>query len=209
MAGWAAAAGAAADIFGGWLKGKSSAKAARLQHRRNVDAYKHRFQWQTEDMRKAGLNPMLSAFSGQAGNVAGSSIAESGQMGAAVMGATAKGLAARQATATIQNTDANTAKQEQEQSEPEYRNREKEAQIALASAQAAKVAAETPGAAAKQNAESADRNASAALNSARATNEQAVRTRDRAIGKVYQLPERGMDWLNDQMNRSLDTPRKR
>lgn len=209
MAGWSAAASAGANIFGGWIGGKSSAKAARAQHKRNVDAYKHRFQWQVKDMRKAGLNPMLSALSGQAGNVAGSSMAESGQLGAAVMGATAKGLAARQATATIENTDANTAKQQQEQSEPEYRNREKEAQIALASAQAAKVAAETPGAAAKQNAEAADRNASAALNSARATNEEAIRTRDRTIGKVYQLPERGMDWINKQMNRSLETPRKR
>lgn len=42
---------------GAWLSGDSSARAAKRM-------YKHRYQWQMQDMRKAGLNPMLSVSQG-------------------------------------------------------------------------------------------------------------------------------------------------
>lgn len=41
-----------------YISGEASAKAA---YARSKDAYKHRHQWEVSDLRKAGLNPILSA----------------------------------------------------------------------------------------------------------------------------------------------------
>lgn len=49
--------GAAISGLGSYLSGESSAAAAKR-------LYKHRYQWQMQDMRKAGLNPMLSVSQG-------------------------------------------------------------------------------------------------------------------------------------------------
>lgn len=41
------------------------------QHQLQVDDFKHRYQWSTEDMKAAGLNPVLAATSGIGGNISG------------------------------------------------------------------------------------------------------------------------------------------
>lgn len=41
-----------------------SKQAANVAWERDVDAYKHRYQWTTTDMRNAGLNPILAASGG-------------------------------------------------------------------------------------------------------------------------------------------------
>lgn len=57
--------------------GFNSAGAAQ-QNKWNVDNYKHRYQWAVEDMRSAGLNPILAATNGIGGSIAGSSAASIG-----------------------------------------------------------------------------------------------------------------------------------
>lgn len=42
-----------------------------LQHQYNVDDYKHRYQWSVQDMRAAGLNPILAATQGIGGSING------------------------------------------------------------------------------------------------------------------------------------------
>lgn len=51
------------------LNHASTKYAAKLQ----ADMYKHRYQWAVEDMRKAGLNPILAATSGIGGSFSGAS----------------------------------------------------------------------------------------------------------------------------------------
>ena len=50
---------------------KNAKKAARRAYERSVKAYQSRFQWSMEDMRKAGLNPILAAQGGLGGPGAG------------------------------------------------------------------------------------------------------------------------------------------
>lgn len=53
----AAAVSAAGDLAGGYF-------GARQARNINKEMYKHRYQWQVADMKKAGLNPMLSFSQG-------------------------------------------------------------------------------------------------------------------------------------------------
>lgn len=53
LAAAAPAIGAAVGAVGSWFSGKQAADAAR-------ENYKHRYQWQVKDLKKAGLNPMLA-----------------------------------------------------------------------------------------------------------------------------------------------------
>lgn len=62
--------------------------AMRAQHDLNVSDYQHRYQWQMDDMRNAGLNPILSANLG-AGSVSGTGIVGTGLAGSGVTGGTA------------------------------------------------------------------------------------------------------------------------
>lgn len=42
-----------------------------IQNKYNVNQYKHRHQWEMQDLRAAGLNPILTATGGSAGSVSG------------------------------------------------------------------------------------------------------------------------------------------
>jgi len=93
-----------AGVLGGVasaLGASSSARAANQQAKYN---YKHRYQWQVEDMRKAGINPMLSATQG-AGGVPQADVPNIGE--AAMKGFSA-GAAARMASAQTENIQENT-----------------------------------------------------------------------------------------------------
>ena len=51
----------------------------RLQHNFQVEDYKHRYQWSAQDMRAAGLNPILAATQGIGGSIAGVSAGAAAQ----------------------------------------------------------------------------------------------------------------------------------
>lgn len=78
--------------------GFNSAGAAK-QNAYNVENYKHRYQWAVQDMREAGLNPILAATNGIGGSIAGSSAASIGgtNLGSTLNSARAASAAERQA----------------------------------------------------------------------------------------------------------------
>lgn len=64
MSGWAAVANTALDIGKNIYANKAARDAASTASWKNIHAYRNRYQWTTEDMRKAGLNPILAASGG-------------------------------------------------------------------------------------------------------------------------------------------------
>lgn len=76
---WSGIIGNVGGAVIGGLFGQSSAadqfnrqkKLIDYQHQLQVDDFKHRYQWSTEDMKAAGLNPILAATSGIGGNISG------------------------------------------------------------------------------------------------------------------------------------------
>lgn len=68
----------AGSIFGSAVQGRYNSAAAAQQNAWNVENYKHRYQWAMEDMRNAGLNPILAATNGIGGSIAGASAASIG-----------------------------------------------------------------------------------------------------------------------------------
>lgn len=59
-------------VLGGVIGGATSdyfnSAAQERQYQYNKDLYQHRYQWQVEDMRKAGLNPVLAGLNGSVGS---------------------------------------------------------------------------------------------------------------------------------------------
>lgn len=68
--------GALSDLTSGAINSMFGRDMASYQHKLNAEMYMHRHQWAVDDLRKAGLNPILSA-SGGAGSVPGVSIPSS------------------------------------------------------------------------------------------------------------------------------------
>jgi len=66
---WSALVG---GLIAGAASGAINYASARQSQQETIDAYKHRHQWQTADLRAAGLNPVLSATqgAGSVGNMA-------------------------------------------------------------------------------------------------------------------------------------------
>lgn len=60
------------SVLGGVIRGATSdyfnSAAQERQYQYNKDLYQHRYQWQVEDMRKAGLNPVLAGLNGSVGS---------------------------------------------------------------------------------------------------------------------------------------------
>lgn len=69
--------GAADKFVGGAIDHYYNKKNMDYQAKIQEQQYRHRYQWATEDMRKAGLNPILAATSGIAGSLSGVSSAGS------------------------------------------------------------------------------------------------------------------------------------
>ena len=75
------ALGAVGSVVSGLFGQRSADKAneaqaalSEQQHKWNVEDYQHRYQWAAEDMRKAGLNPILAATNGIGGSINGTSV---------------------------------------------------------------------------------------------------------------------------------------
>lgn len=77
--GWLGSIGGSliSGLFG--MKSASDANSAQQamseqQHKWNVEDYQHRYQWAAQDMRAAGLNPILAATNGIGGSINGTSV---------------------------------------------------------------------------------------------------------------------------------------
>ena len=93
----------AGSVLGGLgsseVQSKYNEEAIRLQNELNVENYKHRYQWAVDDMRSAGLNPILAATNGIGGSISGASAGTIGMsdIGANTNSARSASAAERQA----------------------------------------------------------------------------------------------------------------
>lgn len=94
------------SLVGGQIQNSSAKSAANAANAFTTEQLKNRHQWEVQDLKKAGLNPILSA--GGTPSIGGSSTADvpSNSLGNAVSSA----MAAKQLAAQISNLDANTKK---------------------------------------------------------------------------------------------------
>ena len=89
----------AGSVLGSAVQNHYNSANAAQANAWNVENYKHRYQWAVEDMRKAGLNPILAATNGIGGSIAGASSASVGMsdIGSTMNSARAASAAERQA----------------------------------------------------------------------------------------------------------------
>lgn len=89
----------AGSVLGSAVQNHYNSANAAQANAWNVENYKHRYQWAVEDMRKAGLNPVLAATNGIGGSIAGASAASVGMsdIGSTMNSAKAASAAERQA----------------------------------------------------------------------------------------------------------------
>lgn len=89
----------AGSVFGSAVQNHYNSANAAQANEWNVENYKHRYQWAVEDMRKAGLNPILAATNGIGGSISGASAASVGMsdIGSTMNSARAASAAERQA----------------------------------------------------------------------------------------------------------------
>lgn len=89
----------AGSVLGSAVQNHYNSANAAQANAWNVENYKHRYQWAVEDMRSAGLNPILAATNGIGGSIAGASAASVGMsdIGSTMNSARAASAAERQA----------------------------------------------------------------------------------------------------------------
>lgn len=89
----------AGSVLGSSVQNHYNSANAAQANAWNVENYKHRYQWAVEDMRKAGLNPILAATNGIGGSISGASAASVGMsdIGSTMNSAKAASAAERQA----------------------------------------------------------------------------------------------------------------
>lgn len=87
------------SVFGSSVQNHYNSANAAQANEWNVENYKHRYQWAAEDMRQAGLNPILAATNGIGGSISGASAASVGMsdIGSTMNSAKAASAAERQA----------------------------------------------------------------------------------------------------------------
>ncbi len=91
--------GAVDKFVGGSIDNYYAKKKMDYQAKIQEQQYRQRYQWTVEDMKKAGLNPILAATSGLGGSLSGVASASgvSGDVGSTAVGAANSAAAARQA----------------------------------------------------------------------------------------------------------------
>jgi hypothetical protein len=89
----------AGSILGSAVQNHYNSANAAQANAWNVENYKHRYQWAVDDMRSAGLNPILAATNGIGGSISGASAASVGMsdIGSTMNSAKAASAAERQA----------------------------------------------------------------------------------------------------------------
>lgn len=89
----------AGSVFGSAVQNHYNSANAAQANAWNVENYKHRYQWAVEDMRSAGLNPILAATNGIGGSISGASAASVGMsdIGSTMNSARSASAAERQA----------------------------------------------------------------------------------------------------------------
>lgn len=89
----------AGSLLGSAVQNRYNSANAAQANAWNVENYKHRYQWAVEDMRNAGLNPILAATNGIGGSISGASAASVGMsdIGSTMNSAKAASAAERQA----------------------------------------------------------------------------------------------------------------
>lgn len=89
----------AGSVLGSAVQNHYNSANAAQANAWNVENYKHRYQWAVEDMRQAGLNPILAATNGIGGSIAGASAASVGMsdIGSTMNSARSASAAERQA----------------------------------------------------------------------------------------------------------------
>lgn len=89
----------AGSVLGSAVQNHYNSANAAQANKWNVENYKHRYQWAVDDMRAAGLNPILAATNGIGGSISGASAASVGMsdIGSTMNSARAAGAAERQA----------------------------------------------------------------------------------------------------------------
>lgn len=89
----------AGSVLGSAVQNHYNSANAAQANAWNVENYKHRYQWAVEDMREAGLNPVLAATNGIGGSISGASAASVGMsdIGSTMNSAKAASAAERQA----------------------------------------------------------------------------------------------------------------
>lgn len=89
----------AGSVLGSAVQNHYNSANAAQANAWNVENYKHRYQWAVNDMRAAGLNPILAATNGIGGSISGASAASVGMsdIGSTMNSARAASAAERQA----------------------------------------------------------------------------------------------------------------
>ena len=89
----------AGSILGSSVQNHYNSANAAQANAWNVENYQHRYQWAVDDMRAAGLNPILAATNGIGGSISGASAASVGMsdIGSTMNSARAASAAERQA----------------------------------------------------------------------------------------------------------------
>lgn len=89
----------AGSVLGSAVQNHYNSANAAQANAWNVENYKHRYQWAVDDMRNAGLNPILAATNGIGGSISGASAASVGMsdIGSTMNSAKAASAAERQA----------------------------------------------------------------------------------------------------------------
>ncbi len=115
---WGAVIGAGASLLGGLLSAKGASdqnkaaqRAAEAQMAFQRESFQNRYQWTMDDMRKAGLNPILAYKQGGGGTLGGSSYSPVNVGAAAVTGGAAgvqSALASRRQDTELKQIRAQT-----------------------------------------------------------------------------------------------------
>lgn len=106
-----AAIGAAANIWGAERQNEAAQDAASAKMAHEIGMYQNRYQWQMEDMRKAGLNPILAYKQGAPAGGAGASYSPV-NVGAAGVAGAASALQMKQAYSAANQLNAAAGNQE-------------------------------------------------------------------------------------------------